>query len=96
MVPPPKASIYLGQRGRWCKIPGVRISEQDGATGRVLSQQRRDVIRIAFQADWSGAVGRTDYGVACVGAGWLLGGYYNNYVNSDVALIILLCKISKV
>ena len=60
------------------------------------SQQRRDVIRITFQADWSGAVGRTDYGVACVGAGWLLGGYYNNYVNSDVALIILLCKISKV
>ena len=44
MVPPPKASIYLGQRGRWCKIPVVRISEQDGATGRVLSQQRRDVI----------------------------------------------------
>ena len=35
-------------------------------------------------------------GAARVGAGWLLGGYYNNYVNSDVALIILLCKISKV
>ena len=30
------------------------------------SQQRRDVIRITFQADLSGAVGRTDYGgVTC-------------------------------
>lgn len=44
MVPPPKASIHLGQRGRWCKIPVVRISEQDGARGRVLSQPKRDMI----------------------------------------------------